>query len=278
MWDGRESPAGRSLTDSLLSQALDATLGHAQAALTPTPAELRQIVDFETGLYTAQSLDRLAGGLGTHGATGGPVALSRQPFFIGINDPLGQNPTGAAFDPVAFTLFDAWGAIESSSNDRASAGRNAIARGQQLFNTRAFDIAAVGGLNDALHLESIRGTCTTCHDTPNAGDHSVKAPLDLGLTNAERRTLDMPLYTLRNLRTGETRQTTDPGRAMITGKWQDVGRFKGPVLRGLAARAPYFHNGFAATLTDVVSFYNTRFNVGLSAAEQSDLVAFLSAL
>jgi len=73
-------------------------------------------------------------------------------------------------------------------------------------------------------------------------------------------------------------QTTDPGRAMITGKWRDVGRFKGPVLRGLAGRAPYFHNGFAATLADVVTFYNTRFSIGLSAAEQSDLVAFLSAL
>jgi len=106
----------------------------------------------------------------------------------------------------------------------------------------------------------------------------VKAPLDLGLTNVERRTPDMPLYTLRNLSTGDTRQTTDPGRAMITGKWRDVGRFKGPVLRGLAGRAPYFHNGFAATLADVVTFYNTRFSIGLSAAEQSDLVAFLSAL
>jgi cytochrome c peroxidase len=58
----------------------------------------------------------------------------------------------------------------------------------------------------------------------------------------------MPLYTLRNLHTGEVMRTTDPGRAMVTGRWKDIGRFKGPILRGLAARAPYFHNGFAATL------------------------------
>ena len=278
MWDGRESSAGRSLTDSLLSQALDATLGHAQASLTPTPAELHQIVDFETGLYTAQSSDRVAGGLGTRGATGGPVALSHQPFFIGINDPLGQNPTGAAFDEIAFTLFDPWSTASSSATDGATVERAAIVRGQKLFNSRAFNITDVGGLNDDLHKASIGGTCTTCHDTPNVGNHSVKAPLDLGLTNVERRTPDMPLYTLRNLSTGDTRQTTDPGRAMITGKWRDVGRFKGPVLRGLAGRAPYFHNGFAATLADVVTFYNTRFSIGLSAAEQSDLVGFLSAL
>ena len=67
-------------------------------------------------------------------------------------------------------------------------------------------------------------------------------------------------------------------RDMITGKWRDIGKFKGPVLRGLAARAPYFHNGAAATLEDVVDFYNTRFAIGLTAREKADLVAFLRAL
>jgi cytochrome c peroxidase len=85
----------------------------------------------------------------------------------------------------------------------------------------------------------------------------------------------MPTYTLRNNATGITVQTTDPGRALISGKWADIGKFKGPILRGLAARAPYFHNGSGATLNDVVTFYNSRFNIGLSAQEQSDLVNFL---
>src|SRR4051812_3228255 len=112
----------------------------------------------------------------------------------------------------------------------------------------------------------------------NVGNHSVNAPLNLGLTEPERRTPDMPLYTLRNLLTGQSKQTTDPGRAMITGKWKDIGRFKGPVLRGLASRAPYFHNGFGATLLDVVNFYDTRFGMALTAGEKADLVAFLQAL
>ena len=51
----------------------------------------------------------------------------------------------------------------------------------------------------------------------------------------------MPLYTFRNKTTGEIVKTTDPGRALI-GKWRHMSTFKGPVLRGLAARAPYFHN------------------------------------
>ena len=59
-------------------------------------------------------------------------------------------------------------------------------------------------------------------------------PLDIGIAAAGRRTADLPLYTLRNTTTGETTQTTDPGRAMITGRWNDIGKFKGPILRALA--------------------------------------------
>jgi len=73
-------------------------------------------------------------------------------------------------------------------------------------------------------------------------------------------------------------QTTDPGRALITGKWADVGKFKGPVLRGLAARAPYFHNGSAQNLNDVVDFYNQRFAVGFTNQEKNDLINFLNSL
>ena len=49
---------------------------------------------------------------------------------------------------------------------------------------------------------------------------------------------------------------------------------KGPILRGLSARAPYFHNGSALSLLDVVRFYETRFSLVLTPQEESDLVAF----
>ena len=65
---------------------------------------------------------------------------------------------------------------------------------------------------------------------------------------------------------------------MITGRWRDVGKFKGPVLRALAARAPYFHDGSAASLAEVLEFYDTRFGIRLSAQEKADLLAFLRAL
>jgi cytochrome c peroxidase len=88
----------------------------------------------------------------------------------------------------------------------------------------------------------------------------------------------MPLYTLRNKLTLQTVQTTDPGRALITGKWKDIGRFKGPILRALATRAPYFHNGSAQDLPAVVDFYDQRFQIGFTEQEKNDLVAFLRTL
>lgn len=88
----------------------------------------------------------------------------------------------------------------------------------------------------------------------------------------------LPVYTLRNTTTGELKTTTDPGRALVTGKWKDVGRFKGPILRGLAGRAPYFHNGAAKDLESVVNFYDARFSLELTEREKADIVAFLRVL
>ncbi len=277
MWDGRESPPGRSLHDNLASQAFDATMGHAQAITPPTSQQIEDIVALEMATSTAQSWDANAGDLSAQGAKGGPVPLTQQDFYLGINDSLGNNPTGATFDPNAFTLYSAWQNLSSSQTDQWTAARQAVARGEQLFNSRQFVIDEVGGLNDVLG-HAMNGTCTTCHDSPNIGDHSLPAPLNIGIADQSRRTPDMPLYTLRCIATGQKFTVTDPGRALITGKCNDIGKFKGPILRGLAARPPYFHNGSAATLHDVVEFYNTRFNLGLSEQEESDLVAFLQTL
>ena len=67
-------------------------------------------------------------------------------------------------------------------------------------------------------------------------------------------------------------------RGTLTGLWKDVGRFKGPVLRGLAGRAPYFHNGSATSLADAVNFYDVRFDLNLTQRQKDDLVAFLRSL
>ena len=289
MFDGRESSPqtgtqkityatnpGDLLAD-LAHQAIDATTVHAQAATPPTAQQVQDIVNFEMQLRTAQAIDFRAGVLNSDGANGGPVALASQPFFIGINDSFppsfGFNPFGTPFNPAIFDLFNAW--ANSQNPARAS-----IARGQTVFNTKPINITGVAGINDVLGLASLTGTCGTCHDSPNVGDHSFPAPLNIGVGDLTSP-LDvsyLPVITLRNNTTGATVQTTDPGRALITGLWADVGKVKGPILRGLAARAPYFHNGSAASLSDVVTFYDKRFNVAFTDQEKADLVAFLNSL
>jgi len=193
--------------------------------------------------------------------------------------PLGQTEKWYTFTTLGDGKADS--AIRLSSENPARDTTTTLLRGQDLFNTRTFTISGVAGINDESAFGTpaqLTVTCTSCHNTPNAGNHSVALPLNIGLTDASRRTSDMPLYTLVNKTTGATVQTTDPGRALVTGKWKDIGKFKGPILRGLAARAPYFHNGFAATLDDVISFYVGRFGVTLSAAERTDLLHFLQSL
>ncbi len=308
MWDGRESspqtgtqkitfatnPAD--LVADLAHQAVDATNGHAQGAVPLTPAQQQAIVDFELSLSTAQAVDFKAGPLDANGATGGPVALSTvttPAFFVGINDPLGGNPHGTPFTPAIFDLFSAWTATPVAGRGRDDDGENrgpvddspaarraSIARGQALFNSKAIQIRGVAGLNDDLNLVTIPGTCGTCHDSPNVGNHSVSAPLNIGVSDASSplNLKYLPVIRLQNKVTREIKVTSDPGRAMITGLWKDVGRFKGPILRGLASRAPYFHNGSADTLEQVIDFYNARFAMRITPQEKRDLVAFLKAL
>src|SRR5262249_45340229 len=88
----------------------------------------------------------------------------------------------------------------------------------------------------------------------------------------------LPVYTVECIATRVRVQVTDLGRALISGKCEDIGKVKGPVLRGLAARAPYFHNGGAPTLDDAVEFYNQRFNLSLTQQQKADLGAFLKTL
>jgi hypothetical protein len=290
MWDGRETftpfrppmDAGidlQNLRTSLASQARDAILGHEQAASVPGDAIIDRIVEFELHLVTAQVDDNSAGRLNEDDGMGGPNILTQQRFWIGINDTLGGDPTGDAFDAKTMRLFDDWNDPTALfRRDPRGRARAAIARGERLFNAMPIAIRGVAGLNDVTGAPVIHGSCSSCHNAPNIGNHSMALPVNIGVADASRRTPDMPLYTLTNLATGKVVQTTDPGLAMITGKWADIGKFKGPILRGVAARAPYFHNGSAATLGDVLDFYDTRFSIHMSDQQKRDMVAFLSAL
>jgi cytochrome c peroxidase len=306
MWDGRETLQSLTTTPdasshapllfNLADQANAATLGHAQgSSIVATPAQ-SDIVSFEMGLFTAQSAQLLQSvSLTSNGANGGPSFLATTvapTFFIGKNDPLQSGFTNAVFD-----VFAAW---EPTSPTHASLNntQKAIGRGEAIFNKTTFVIHDVPGLNstpddplynpaDPLAGEDIVGGCGVCHNSPNVGNHSTPLPINIGTTKAQPKNNDgsantvlknahLPVYTLA--KGTSTVAVTDPGRALISGRFLDAGKVKGPNLRGLAGRAPYFHNGSAADLKAVVAFYNARFAIGLTPAQADDLVAFLEAL
>lgn len=260
MWDGRETFPGRSMMFNLRNQANTAAVGHAEGA--PLDATVRHaIARFELRVFTAQVRDQVAGNLTGAGVDGGPRVLATQPYHAGINS--SEDPTGAPPTAMVFTLFDAWATAAGAD----AVARQAIARGQAIFNTKTFTRRA--------------STCSSCHNAPNAGSNSTALLFDIGVSAERRRTPDLPLYTLRCVSgalAGRTRVVTDPGLALISGRCADIGKFKVPVLRGLAARAPYFHNGSAATVDEVITFYDLHFGIGFTLAERADLAAFLRAL
>ena len=65
---------------------------------------------------------------------------------------------------------------------------------------------------------------------------------------------------------------------MITGKCADLAKMKGPTLRALSARAPYFHNGAADSIDEVISFYDRRFHIGFTSRRSPTCKAFLQTL
>jgi len=277
MWDGRDP--------DLQTQAINATLGHAQALTAPTAVQVAQIVEFETGIFSAQASDFLAGSLTALGATGGPVVLSSAPPGQG-----GFATPEVPPNPPVFSEYTAWAGVTGSSP--AAARRESILRGQTIYNTHLFTISNVQGFNDAVGINPFPGgTCGSCHSQIGAGtDFFGGAQHDLGVAgdqpqfNGPPPAGDLPVFRLTCTSgaapgyQGNVVLTNDPGRALISGNCSDIGKFTVPQLRALASHPPYFHDGSAKTLLDVVNFYNKRFNIGLTDQEKTDLVNFLGAL
>lgn len=107
-----------------------------------------------------------------------------------------------------------------------------------------------------------RSDCAECHGGADLSDHAFHY---IGVRPADE----------------------DPGRFARTGDPRDLGAFRTPTLRDVAARPPYMHDGSLATLEAVVDFYDrggdfnaehrSRFirPLGLGADDKAALLAFL---
>jgi len=97
------------------------------------------------------------------------------------------------------------------------------------------------------------GNCASCHSGAQFTDANLRlhSPMDAVLEAA-----GVPSYASRSA----TKQ------------------YRTAPLRGLWQHAPYFHNGSAATLKDVVASYNSRKMLGLNREQVGDLAEYLKSL
>jgi hypothetical protein len=262
---------------TLKTQALDAIMGHEEAKVAPSREQLEKIVEYESQVYSSQMAHIFGGPLAVPGGPAGLGVAALRDHKAGV---LGDNN----YDPV-FGQFASW-----KGNDYY---RSSVARGADIFMYRQF------WLRDATHINSIglgnplKRTCATCHNAQMTGQDLSAGWVDVGTTNYPTWTepstwaesSELPVFKITCSKDaaphpylGRVIYTTDPGRALITGKCVDVGSIVMQQLRGLAARAPYFVNGSAKTLREVVDFYDRRFEMKLSDEEKEDLINFLGAL
>jgi Di-haem cytochrome c peroxidase len=148
----------------------------------------------------------------------------------------------------------------------------------------------------ALTPGSTTGHCAVCHSGPmlNQTNRFFPAPVPPGsrfqnVLVSEFNTAGNPQrdFIFRNP-DGSTRVTrsADPGRALFTGKIEDVNVFKIPSLRGIRHTAPYFHDNSAKTLEEVVAHYakvmllisDPSAPLILTPQDQADMVAYMKLL
>ena len=116
----------------------------------------------------------------------------------------------------------------------------------------SFDVAAA---SRGKLVFSSRGQCISCH------------------SGAQFTDANMRLHPV-----ADVVSEPEPGGAPSYASRSATKMYRTAPLRGLWQHAPYFHNGSAATLGDVVTTYNTRKALGLSAAEVADLTEYLKSI
>ncbi|MGY1411036.1 MULTISPECIES: hypothetical protein [unclassified Luteimonas] len=263
---------------TLRMQSRDAAKTHLQRSEPLSEADILELDRFLSGVYMAAVNHHVGGRLDAGGATAGAASVVE-----------GKPLLGDYVERRVFPYFEAWktpAGGDVTAEQRAF--RESVARGEEIFMMRPFYIRDVTHLNTIIGMGNpIKRTCATCHNMQHVGIDGAPGWMDLGTNTLPfaEKTDDLPLFKVTCAPTtrphpylGRTILTTDPGRALITGKCVDVGAVNLQQMRGLAERAPYFANGVAADLMEVVDFYDRRFEMELGEQEKQDLVNFMSTL
>lgn len=265
---------------TLEAQARDAIRVHMSGS-SPIPDNvIKQIVDFESQLYAAQASDSVAGSFNVSGtpAALGPAAMRDGDAIV----------AGFNYNNPIFFDFEAWKTSNNDVSPENAQFRASVARGYSIFFERPLWISDVSWFNSIGMGNPYKRACAICHSVHLAGNDISPGVMDIGVNNvatAMIKSPDLPVFKVTcdadappHPYLGREFLTTDPGRALISGKCFDVGSLVMQQMRGLSARAPYFSNGSAKDLAAVVEFYDLRFKMEMTEQEKTDLVNFLSVL
>ena len=273
--------SGNLMADSraktLVAQARDAMRTHLEMLGQLNEKQVAKIVDFESRLFTAQQRDNVGGELDDGGAYGGPAHLAN-------SEPGQLGSQGTA----VWSEFAAWEKIPADAKltPEQRAFRESVARGARVFREKMFLISDSVGINWPIGFGNpVRNSCVFCHNMSQMGNDVAPGQVDLGTTTMPFADPlpDLPLFKVTckgepHPFYGRVIYTHDPGYALTTGRCLDVGRITLQSMRGLAARPPYFSNGSAKTLRDVIDYYDRRYNIGYTEQEKQDLVNLMSVL
>jgi len=263
---------------SLLAQSMDAADKHMGLANLPRSSAER-IIDFVRRVYVGQVQSNVAGPFDRPGV---PPALGVKSLVSGE---WGVN--GNDRNVGVFGFFDAWKS-DAPPRTKAAEFRASVVRGYDIFFLKPFWIRDTYGINHFAQMPNpMKQTCAFCHNLQPVGVDNVPGWMDIGINNFPHSgpAPDLPTFKITCTKAvrphpflGREIYTHDPGRALISGKCEDVGGLIMQQMRGLSARAPYFNNGSARTLREVVDFYDRRYDIKFTEQEKQDLVNFMSVL
>lgn len=199
----------------------------------------------------------------------------------GVNNPAVME---AAFGTKGIKYFN-WNGTFTSAEERSHFTMDIVGHGNGEFKPSASWGITNQDLGDGIDLIGPKMPAVIAYletiepPAPNPGsfDQAKAASgqaLFMGKANCNRCHTP-PLFT-NNEKVKPEVVGTDPKHA-DSPVFKD-GTYKVPQLRGVWAVAPYFHDGSARTLLDVVNHYNQQFKINLSETEKGDLVEYLKSL
>jgi len=198
---------------------------------------------------------------GKRGTRNSPTAMNvmlRRPFFWdGRAKTLEEQALAPIENPVEMNL-----PLDSAIQ------RLQISRAYRDYFKRIFDsepsketvAAAIAAFERTLETSDSPFDKWKFYDDSNAVSATVKKGFEIfngkGKCSKCHFGADFTQNDFRNIGLFNGKNLNDSGRIVVSGRKEDLGKFKTPSLRNVSVTGPYMHNGMFKTLKQVIDFYN----------------------